>query len=93
MAISYFSSAYFWDCKNNEIFLDTHFKLVIERVLSQSLILKKDIVNLEHIYHIDLIISIAKNSQQIFGNERIEFISIRYNIGLNNFLRYYHQTK
>lgn len=89
-AIDFFSEVYFWEYDLNNILLDEDSNLIIERVLSQSPNLDIDLVQLESFYSINLIINIIKKrNNQIFGNERIEIISKRYNLDLNNFKRYY----
>lgn len=89
-AISHFRSGFFWDCKKEDIKVDSDFDFVIERVLSRSHDLKKDIQKLEEIYSSRLIKKIAKNNNgQIFGNEQIEEIAEHYNLKPKHFERYF----
>ena len=92
LAIKYFKKSYFWDCELGDIRLKSHLFLIIERVLSQSLELEKDLAQLEDIYPISKIKEIALSSTQIFGNERINFISKKYNLNSLNFINFYRKN-
>lgn len=92
-AVKYFHPGFFWDCYKDNIIFDNDYDLIIERVLSCSFDLKKDLEILEEIYPIKLIKKIAiDNSGQIFGNEQIEKIAIHYKLNPKKFRRYYIET-
>ena len=88
-AIDFFNKAYFWDCFQDKVLLDEDFVLVIQRVLSRSSDFD-DLKILSDIYNIEAIIYVIKTeTNQIFGNERIERISKHFNLEIkNNFNRY-----
>ena len=91
-AIKYFNKSYFWDCEPNAIRLKTHSILIIERVLSQSLELEKDLIKLDKFYSKDKIKEVALSSTQIFGNERIILISKKYNLNSLHFNNFYNKN-
>lgn len=93
LAINHFNKSYFWDCEPKEIKLRSHIILIIERVLSQSLDLENDLIKLENLYSKSKIKKIAISSKQIFGNERIEKISNKYNLNPLSFVNYYQLEK
>lgn len=89
LAIKYFRKSYFWDCDPNIIKINSHIVLIIDRVLSQSLELEKDLIILEKLYTKKKIIDAALSSTQIFGNERIVLISEKYNLNSLEFYNFY----
>lgn len=86
--IDVFNSAFFWDADLDTLSFEKDREYIIERVLARSLWLNEDLVKLENFYDKDLIISLAVNSGQIFGNEQIEEIAEHYQINPKNFVRY-----
>lgn len=89
-AILFFRRGFFWDCKQDKIYLDTDYDLVIERVLSRSANLSIDLPLLDSIYLKNVIKDVAiERSGQIFGNEQIEEISKHYKIQPEKFRRYF----
>lgn len=91
-AVDFFRAGFFWDCVKDEIMLYDDFELVIERVLSRSSNLSKDLLILDNIYFEEVIKSIALDkSGQIFGVEQIKYISEHYKLNPNNFRRYFYE--
>lgn len=82
-----FRAGYFWDADLNELSWNDDM-YIIEKVLSGSLNLERDLPLLEKHYSKSKIIYIAINSTQIYGNEDIEFIASRYKIKPNSFQKY-----
>ncbi len=89
LAINHFRKSYFWDCELNTIKINSHIVLIIDRVLSQSLELEKDLIKLDKFYSKDKIKEVALSSTQIFGNERIILISKKYNLNSLHFNNFY----
>ena len=89
-AVDYFSSGFFLDCQKDKILIDQDYDIVIERVLSRSYCLEKELLILDDMYPRELIIELAiEKSGQIFGNEQIEEISKHYNLDPKKFRRYF----
>lgn len=89
-AIEVFEPYFFWDCQKEKIDLENDAEFVVERVLAYSLN-EYETINLEKlitIYSIDFVREVAKNSTQIFGNERIELISKRIGVDPTEMNRY-----
>lgn len=83
-----FNKGFFWDADPVKISFARDKYLVIERVLNRSFNLDEDLPKLENIYPKDLIIHIALNSREIFGNEQIEKIASHYKLNPSDFKKY-----
>lgn len=89
-AVDFFRAGFFWDCVQDEIMLYDDFDLVIQRVLSRSSNLSKDLNVLDKIYFKNAIKYIAlEKSGQIFGVEQIEQIAKHYSLNPKKFRRYF----
>lgn len=86
--IEVFNSAFFWDADLNALSFEEDKEYIIERVLARSMWLDKDLPKLEQLYDRNLIIDLAINSIQIFGNEHIEALAQYYNLQPAQFVRY-----
>lgn len=76
-AVDLFEPYFFWDCVVEEIDLKDDAEFIIERILARSFDEdREDNINkLLSIYAIEKIRTVAKNSTQIFGNNKIEKFS------------------
>lgn len=83
-----FRAFFFWDADLDTLSFEEDKEYIIERVLARSLWLEEDFQKLEQLYDKDLIIDLAINSIQIFGNEQIEEIAQHYNLQPTQFVRY-----
>lgn len=89
-AVRFFRRGFFWDCVQDDILVDNDYDLVIERVLSRSANLAKDLSVLDNIYPKKVIKSVAlEKSGQIFGVEQIEEIAGHYKMNPKQFRRYF----
>lgn len=86
--IDVFNSGFFWDADLNALSFEEDKEYIIERVLARSFWLKEDLEKLEALYDRELIMDLAINSIQIFGNEQIEAIAQHYNLNPESFFRY-----
>lgn len=88
-AVDFFRPGYWWDCDKDKILIEQDYDIVIERVLSQSNELSRDLAVLDKIYTEEIIKYIAlEQNGQIFGFEQIEEIAKHYNLDANKFRRY-----
>lgn len=81
-----FPKGMFWDVDMKKLSIDFDKNFIIQRVLSRSKNKVAYLESLESFYPKKDIINLAINSPEIIGNEKIEFISKRYNIEPKKFM-------
>lgn len=83
-----FNAAFFWDADLETLSFEEDKEYIIERVLARSLWLEEDLPKLEQLYDRELIVDLAINSIQIYGNKRIEKIAKYYSLKTEYFDKY-----
>lgn len=91
--IDVFNSGFFWDADLNTLSFEEDKEYIIERVLARSFWLEEDLEKLEALYNRELIMDLAINSIQIFGNEHIESLAQYYGLKPTQFVRYIKDLK
>ncbi len=86
--VDLFPKAIFWDVALEKLSIKDDKDFIIQRVLSWHMDNEERLENLEKLYAIEDIKHYALKSNEIFGNEAIEFLAKRYNLEPSQFQKY-----